>query len=177
VFGAGVSVDIGGGIWRGDLLWNDTDSGSVYTAVGGVSYSGIVAGHNWSGALEYYYNGFGIPDGVYSPSRILANPGLRARLSRGELFNLGRHYLGASMRLEASPLLSITPNIFVNLIDPSVLTQMVISYDWKQNVQLLAAINVPIGKNGTEYGGIRALHPGQYVSIDVSFFAQFAWYF
>jgi hypothetical protein len=79
--------------------------------------------------------------------------------------------------LEATPLLNITTNIFVNVVDPSAYTQVVLAYDWKQDIQLLGALNIPIGKNGTEYGGIRALQPGEYVSTGPSLFAQLAWYF
>jgi len=177
VLGMGVSTDVLGGIWRADLVWTDTDSGSIISAVGGVSYSGIAAGHNWTGFLEYYYNGFGLPDGFYTPSGIASNPELVSRLSRGELYNIGRHYLGASVVWELTPLLNLRPNIFVNVIDPSAYTQVVVSYDWKQNFQLLGAVNIPIGKDGTEYGGIRALQTGQYLSTGASVFVELAWYF
>ncbi len=49
--------------------------------------------------------------------------------------------------------------------------------DWKQDIQLLGALNIPIGKNGTEYGGIRGLQTGQYLSSGPSVFVQLAWYF
>ena len=177
VLGLGASTDLGGAVWRGDLVWTDTDSGSVFTAVGGVSYSGVTGGHNWTGFLEYYYNGFGQSDGDYSAAGLAANPELLKRLNRGELFNLGRHYLGASLTVEWTPLLNFTPNVFVNLTDPSALTQLVLTYDWKQDIQLLAALNIPIGPGGSEYGGIDSGQPGLYVSTGPSLFAQLAWYF
>ena len=177
LLGLGASTDFGGAIWRGDLVWNDTDSGSIFSVVGGVSYSWISGGHNWTGFLEYYYNGFGQTDGDYSPAALAANPELLQRLARGELFNLGRHYLGSSVTVELTPLLQLTPNIFINITDPSALAQLVLSYDWKQDVQLLAALNIPIGPNGSEYGGIDAIQPDLYVSTGPSLFAQLAWYF
>ena len=177
VLGLGASTDLGGAVWRGDLVWTDTDTGSVFSAVGGVSYSGVTGGHNWTGFLEYYYNGYGQSDGDYSAAGLAANPELLKRLNRGELFNLGRHYLGASLTLEWTPLLNLTPNVFVNLTDPSALAQLVLAYDWKQDIQLLAALNIPIGPNGSEYGGIDSAHPGLYVSTGPSLFAQLAWYF
>ena len=177
VLGAGISTGVGGAVLRGDLVWHDTDSGSVYSGVAGVSYSGVLGGHNWTGFLEYYYNGFGLPDGLYSPARILGIRELVSRLSRGELFNIGRHYLGTSVLLELTPLININANIFVNLIDPSAYTQVVLSYDWKQDIQLQGALNIPIGEKGSEYGGIRGLQTGQYFSIGPSLFAQLAWYF
>ncbi len=74
-------------------------------------------------------------------------------------------------------MLNFTPNVFINLTDPSALAQLVLAYDWKQDIQLLAALNIPIGPNGSEYGGIDAGLPGLYVSIGPSLFAQLAWYF
>jgi len=177
VVGLGASTDFGGAIWRADLVWNETDSGSVFSAVAGGSYSGVIGGHNWSGFMEYFYNGFGQTGGDYSVAGIAANTELLKRLTRGELFNLGRHYLGVSVTIETTPLLNLTPNIFVNLTDPSALAQFVLSYDWKQDIQVLTALSFPIGPNGSEYGGIDAVQPGLYVSTGPSLFAQLAWYF
>jgi len=177
VIGLGLSTDSGGAVWRADLVWSDTGSGSIFSAVGGASYSWIAGGHNWTGFLEYYYNGFGQSGGDYSSAGLAANPELLQRLARGELFNLGRHYLGASVTVEVTPLLNLTPNVFINLTDPSALAQLVLSYDWKQDFQLLGALNIPIGASGTEYGGIGSEQPGLYVSTGPSLFAQLAWYF
>ena len=71
----------------------------------------------------------------------------------------------------------LTPNIFINLTDPSALAQLVLSYDWKQDLQVLGALNFPIGPNGSEYGGIDTEQPGLYLSTGPSLFAQLAWYF
>lgn len=177
VLGLGLSTDFGGAVWRGDLVWSDTDSESVLSAVAGISYSGVMGGHNWTGFIEYYYNGFGQTDGDYSPAAIASNPDLLKRLGRGELFNLGRHYFGTSVSFEITPLLNLTPNLFVNLADPSALAQVVFSYDWKQDIQLLAAFSFPIGPDGSEYGGIDTAQPGLYFSTGPSLFAQLAWYF
>ena len=79
--------------------------------------------------------------------------------------------------MEATPLLNLTPNLFINLVDPSALAQLTLSYDWKQDIQLLAALNIPIGPNGSEYGGIDAVESGMYLSTGLSLFTQLAWYF
>jgi hypothetical protein len=54
---------------------------------------------------------------------------------------------------------------------------LVAQYDWKQNLLVLAALNLPIGPAGTEYGGIEAPVDGLYFSTGPSLFAQLAWYF
>jgi hypothetical protein len=177
LFGLGVSADVGDGIWRADLVLNDTDSGSVFSAVSGLSYSWVGAGHNWTGLLEYYFNGFGQPGGNYAAAGIAADTELSDRLARGEIYNIGRHYLGASVMLEATPLLNLTSNIFVNLVDPSALAQLVLSYDWQQDIQLLGALSIPVGPDGSEYGGIDIGQAGLYLSTGPSLFVQLAWYF
>lgn len=177
VLGLGASTDLGGAVWRADLVWSNTEPGSVLCAVAGIGYSGVAAGHNWTGFVEYYYNGFGQADGNYSPAALATNAELLQRLARGELFNLGRHYLGASVSFEMTPLLLLTPNLFVNLRDPSALAQLMLSYDWKQDIQVLAALGIPIGPDGSEYGGIDTSQAGLYLSTGPSLFVQLAWYF
>jgi len=177
VLGFGGGADMGGAIWRADLVWTDTDTDSVVSGVVGVSYSWVAGQRNWSGALEYYYNGFGQMHGDYSAEGLAGNPELLKRLGRGEVFNLARHYLGASATVELTPLLRLSPNLFVNLADPSAFAQLVMSYDMQQDIQLLAALNIPVGPNGSEYGGIEATQAGTYLSTGPSLFAQLAWYF
>lgn len=98
-------------------------------------------------------------------------------MERGELFTLARHYTAASATIEVTPLFLLIPNVFVNLEDPSALVQLVAQYDWRQNLQVLAAVNIPTGFDGTEYGGIESPIDGLYFSTDASLFAQLAWYF
>ena len=177
VFGAGGSAGMGGAIWRGDVTWTRTDRQDAWSAVTSISYSWTWGGKNISGLLEYYYGGFGQKDRRYSAEDLLRNPDLLKRLERGELFTLGRNYLAASVTIEMTPLFLLIPSVFVNLEDPSSLLQVVAQYDWKQNLQVLAALNVPIGSSGTEYGGIDAPAEGTYFSSGPGLFAQLAWYF
>ena len=67
--------------------------------------------------------------------------------------------------------------LFVNLEDPSALAQWVVDYDWRQNLQLLAALNLPIGPTGTEYGGIETPVEGRYLATGAGVFIQLAAYF
>ncbi len=177
ILGLGGIANIGGAVWRGDITWTDTERESVLSLVTSLSYSWNWGGKNISGLLEYYYNGFGQSNGAYSSSDLAQNPDLVKRLERGELFTLARNYLAASATVELTPLLMFIPNVFINLEDPSALAQLVASYSLKQEVQILAALNLPIGPDGTEYGGIAAPVDGLYFSTGPSFFAQIAWYF
>jgi hypothetical protein len=177
ILGIGGIVSIGGAVLRGDLTWTDTQRESVWSVVSSLSYSWTWGGKNISGLLEYYYNGFGQTDSAYSGSDLQQNPDLLKRLGRGELFTLARNYLAASATVEMTPLFMFIPNVFINLEDPSALAQFVASYSLKQEIQVLAALNLPIGSDGSEYGGIESPVDGLYFSTGPSFFAQLAWYF
>ena len=177
ILGIGGIAAVGSAIWRGDLTWTDTKQDSVISLTTSLSWSWTWGGKNISGLAEYYYSGFGQTNGAYSISDLTHNPDLLKRLERGELFTLARNYLATSLTIEMSPLVLISPNIFINLDDPSALAQCVLSYDWKQDLQILAALNIPIGPKGSEYGGTVAPVDGQYFSSGPSIFAQLSWYF
>lgn len=76
-----------------------------------------------------------------------------------------------------NPLWLLTPNAFINISDGSLLAQLVTTYDLKQDLQVLAAINLPVGPAGTEYGGIDSGVAGKPLSTGAGLFAQLAWYF
>jgi hypothetical protein len=177
VLGAGGIANIGGAVWRGDLTWTHTDFDKVFSAATSLSYSWNWGGKNISGLLEYYYNGFGQKNGAYAPADLLDNPALLERIERGELFTLARHYIAASATIEMTPLVMLIPNFYINLEDPSALAQLVVQYDWKQNIQLLGAFNIPIGPDGSEYGGIEAPGKDRYFSNGPGLFIQLGWYF
>jgi len=158
----------------------------VLTAVGGdtfveavanASYSWTWGGRNVSGSVEYYFNGFGQRRNRYDPGSLAQNLNLIRRLQRGEIFTIGRNYLAGGVLVEMSPLWTLTPNLFTNLDDGSALFQLTTRYSLGDNSELLAALNVPMGPSGTEFGGIDSSQGDTYYSTDLSLFVQFAWYF
>ena len=177
VVGLGLGRDVGGAVWTMDLVLTDTDLDTYAQFVTNLAYSWVWRGKNMSGTVEYYYNGFGIRDGRYDPSTLGNHPDLLARVSRGELFTLGRHYLAANVLVEMTPLWSLTPTLFVNAEDPSALFQLVTNYSLSDEMTILGSIDVPIGSDGSEFGGIETGLPDRYLSSDGGVFVQFAWYF
>jgi hypothetical protein len=175
--GIGGNRSIGGAVLRGDVVIADAGSGTTTQLVTNLSYSWVWGGKNVSGALEYYFNGFGQKDGAYDLQSLSANPELLDRLLRGELFSIGRHYLAGSLLIEMTPLWLLTPNVFLNVEDGSALLQIITQNDLKENLTFLGSLNVPIGPKGTEYGGIALGLGDRYLSTDFSVFAQIAWYF
>jgi len=177
LLGLGGNISLGGAVWRGDLTWTHTDTQDVYSAVTSLSYSWTWGGRNISGLAEYYYNGFGQSGSDYSGAGLAENSDLLRRLARGELFTLGRHYLAISATIEFTPLFLLTPSLLANVDDPSALAQIVARVDVSQDLLLLCALNVPVGRAGSEYGGIDSPVEDRYFSAGPSLFAQLAWYF
>ena len=177
VLGVGVGRGIGGAVWSADLVVTDTDGDTYAQFVTNIAYSWTAFDKNMSGALEYYYNGFGQGSDAYDLARLAERPDLFVRLLRGELFAAGRHYVAGSIMIEMSPLWNLTPTLLANVGDPSGLFQLVTTYSLADNMTLLGSINVPLGPNGSEFGGIGSTVPGRYLSSDAGFFAQFAVYF
>lgn len=175
--GVGVVRSVAGSVWRADLVAADTDDGTTLSGVTSLSSSWVWGGRNWSGLAELHWSGFGQPGGEYGPGDLAANPELLERFVRGELFTLGRAYAGLSATVELTPLVRVTPNAFVNLADPSALVQVVVVADLAQNSALTASLDVPIGPDGSEFGGIDSGVPGRTLASGPRLFVQLAWYF
>jgi len=177
VLGLGGGKSIGGAIWRADIVATDTDIDTYLQFVTNFTYSWNWFDRNMSGAIEYFYNGFGQRSGHYDPASLANNPDLLDRVVRGELFSIGRHYFAGSVLIEMTPLWSITPTVLTNLADPSGLFQLVTNYSVSDDITFLGSINVPVGPKGSEFGGIESGLPDRYLSGGAGLFAQIAWYF
>ena len=147
VVGAGYAQSVGGAIWRGDVVVTDSSDDTYVEVVTNLSYSWVWGARNMSGAVEYYYDGF------------------------------DRHYVAGSLAIEMSPLWMLTPTVLSNVNDPSGLLQVVTQYSLSDNMTFLGSLNIPLGANGTEFGGAESAVPGRYLSTDAGVFAQLAWYF
>jgi hypothetical protein len=152
IYSVGGISNWGGAILRGDLMVTHTDEDTYASAVANLSYSWVMGGKNTTGVIEYFFNGLGLTEGDYD--KLSGEQDLLARLARGELFTLGRHYLAGGITVEMTPLFHLTPNVFLNLGDNSGLVQLLGQYDWRQNWQILFALNLPFGADGTEFGGL-----------------------
>ena len=119
------------------------------------------------GLLEYYYNGFGETEAEAYP-RLLGSQ----RLGRGEIFNLGRHYLGAVFEYEFHPLVRGTFFGQWNVLDASGLIGPLINVSLSDEADLRLGMYFPFGSEfafpriRSEFG----LYPRVY-------YLQLRWYF
>jgi hypothetical protein len=139
--------------WRMDATWTflgkNRGRDGFLSLVANIDYAWVWRGHNFYGLLEFYFNGLG--DNNYS--KALRDPDLVERIARGELFTLGRTYLGGEIEMELHPLLRVYLTAINNLADPSGILQPRAIWDMAQNVEVTFGGNIYYGQKGTEYGG------------------------
>jgi hypothetical protein len=174
LLGVGLVRNMGGAVLRMDLALSDTlADGRVGSVVVNADYSWVGLKRNMYGYLEYFHNGFGMRAADYA----VPSPALSARLARGELFTLGRDYLAAGIQTEISPLVNVYNGLIVNLHDASGFYQLRGVYDYRQNLQLQAGINLPYGGRDSEYGGVAVVPGGPLAAPARSVYMRSAYYF
>jgi hypothetical protein len=126
------------------------------------------------GYIEYFRNGFGE---TTRADYATPDAALAARLARGELFTLARDYCALGMQVELTPLFNLHANVIRNLNDASHYAQIRGVYDWRQNLQLMAGLDVPSGERGSEYGGVPVPGLAAYAAPGRTAYARLAYYF
>jgi len=177
VIGAGCSGYWGDTAWRLDAAWTHTDEESnknnFLSLVANIDYSWVWWNKNFYGFLEGFYNGLG--DDNYSES-IMDND-ITERLDRGELFTLGRYYLGGHIRMEVHPLVNIFLTVINNMDDPSGILQPSLTWDITQNLQFTCGGNIFYGGRETEYGGFKIIPTDILIKTPDNAYAWLTWYF
>ena len=158
VVGFGTNGILGGAAWRLDTTLTFLDDGkgqntkNYLSGVANMDYSWIWWEKNFYGLLEYYYNGLG--EGDYPGA--LSNPDITRRLTRGELFVLGKHYLSAEIQVELHPLFTVFLTGINNIEDPSGILQPRAVWNVAQDLDMKIGANIFYGDNGdpgSEFGG------------------------
>lgn len=158
VIGMGSTGYVGNAAWRMDGTWtflkNDPDvigeKDGFFAIVANVDYSWILKGKNFYGFLEFYHNGLGRSEYIDA----FFDKHIMDRISRGELFTLGKNYLSALVQCELHPLFNVYCTLIENLGDPSGIMMPRAVWDAAENLQITIGATLFTGKEGTEYGGI-----------------------
>jgi hypothetical protein len=177
VVGFGSSGYLRNAAWRLDVTWTflDADSGSddYLSLVANLDYSWVWWGKNFYGFVECFYNGLG--EGNYT--KALENPDITERLSRGELFFLGKKYLSGHVRVELHPLFNIFVTLINNLDDPSGVLQPRAIWDVAKNFQITFGGNLFFGADDTEFGGFKLPDTDLLITTPTSAYLWLTYYF
>jgi hypothetical protein len=109
-------------------------------------------GRNATVFAEYYRNGFGVAGQPFNLADL--PPALTDRLARGQVFTTRRDYVAGGLTVEATPLLTLSPTLIVNLNDGSALALLAATYSLADNITLVAGAQAAIGPARTEFGGL-----------------------
>jgi len=181
IIGLGSMGYIRNAAWRLDGTWtfleNNQKMGGnkegFIALVANMDYSWVWWGKNFYGFIEFYYNGLG--KSQYTES--LIDPYIMERVSRGELFTLGRNYLSGLIQMEPHPLLNLYLTIINNLADPSGIILPRAVWDMAENFQLTVCANLFWGDKETEYGGIKIPLTGLYLKSPNSGFIWLTYFY
>ncbi len=177
VFGLGFTGYLGGAAWRLNgtytLLDDDQYNDDYLALVVNMDYSWVWWGKNFYGFIEYYHNGLGDNDYVKASE----DPDIVARIERGELFALGRDYLGVTVNMEAHPLLNIYITVIDNLSDPSGSIQPRAVYSLSQNSEVIVGGTIYYGGKNSEFGGYAVTGTDLYNKAGNELFLWISYYF
>jgi hypothetical protein len=177
VFGGGFSGYIGDAAWRLDVTWtlpdDKSDENQFLSIVANTDYSWVWWDRNFYGFIEVFYNGLGNDN--YSES--ITDSDTVERLDRGELFTLGRYYIGGHIRVELHPLVNIFLSTINNVEDPSGILQPRLTWDIMQDLQFTFGGNMFYGSDETEYGGFRMPSTDKLIKTPDNFYIWIAYYF
>ena len=161
IAGLGASGYLGEAAWRVNAIYTrlsgSHDADGFFQVVANLDYAWTWGGKNVYGLIEYYYNGLG-ENGSYD--RVFSNQALAERLSRGELYTIGRQYLAGRLQIELHPLVQLHATAITNLQDPSGLLQPQLAWDVTENLQAILGGQWHWGGHGSEFGGYETAMAG-----------------
>jgi hypothetical protein len=138
VLGLGASGYRGGAAWLINGVYTFPGDGKegndAFRAVANLDYAWVWAGTNYYGLLEIFYNSSG---NTRDYKNAITDSDLMDRLSRGELFTIGRYYLSGRMQVELLPLVRFSATGIVNLSDPSGLFHPQLQWDVTEDLQAI----------------------------------------
>lgn len=156
VAGLGLVGYLGDAAWRVDATWTFLDESTRnmdgYASVtANMDYSWVWWKTNFYGYIEFFYNGLSNND----YSAMLVDPAVSARVSRGEMFTLGKYYLSAHVDVELHPLVRFYFTTISNIVDPSGMLQPRVVWSVAQDLDMTLGGNLSWGPFDSEYGGYR----------------------
>ena len=175
--GLGSTGQLWGGAWRINATWtnleDNTNNSDYLSLVANYDRSWTLWNRNVYGFIEYYFSGLGDTD--YEEA--ILDPDIVKRLSRGDLFVLGRNYISGTINVEAHPLVNLYLTVINNMDDPSGSIQPRAVISITQNTEARIGGTIYYGSAGTEFGGFNIPGTDLYNRTPNDFFIWFFYYF
>jgi len=148
---------------------------AYYQAVVNVDYGWS---HDWNPylAVEYFYNGFG-KDDPEKYEQLLTEPAFTGGYRRGEIYNVGEHYLGIVFTLQPHALVTIAETPIANLLDQSLFNSLVLTWSVIQNFDWQFGAQHSFGRVPSEYGGAENPLGGDDIAVPDTYFTYLKYYF
>jgi hypothetical protein len=149
VFGADTAGDLGPFAVHGEAAYTLGLSGlgTNHPVVVAERFLRAVVGLDWKPTAdlilsgEYYYNGFGATDPAAYLAKLSSD-----RVRSGEIFGVGRQYVGVGAVYKLTELLTLNASAITNLLDPSAVLVPVVEYWLEQSVILRAGGFIGLGR-------------------------------
>jgi hypothetical protein len=141
-----------------------------FRASSGIDYS---FGSSTYGFVEYHFNGAGAASQRDYFSRLS-----RPAYTEGSVYLTGRHYLIPGVAYQLSPLVTLTGESLINLLDPSVFLTAQAEYNIATNVYLDVGAFIGIGrKPATEADEVPLVPQSEFGAYPNIYFASLRYYF
>ena len=178
VFGGDFSGYLGNAGFHGEVLrtWVDeSDQRDYFRGLVGLDYGFAVAWNPYV-ALEYFYNGLGVDDPDDYAARRL-DSSVRRVFARGIAYNVGRDYLGGTLRVQPNALLTLQATTLANLNDGRFREFATLDWSVTENFDLLLGVDVGIGPPGGEFTGWESEAAGIAIGVPDLYFLYGRFYF
>ena len=172
IYGIGLSRTLFDGILRSDLIFSELVSGeNIVTALLNYDRSWVVFQRNLYAFVEYFRSGTGVTQYESIDSD------LSERIRRGELYTLGRDYLGIGGRFELGPLWQLAGSAVINLHDESGAVQQLIDYEVTEDILISLGSSFAYGPRGSEFGGLKFAPGSAYAAVGDLVYLRFKYFF
>ena len=102
---------------------------------------------------------------------------LLERIMRGELFTIGKDYLGTGGSIEFHPLWILSGSAVINLHDESGALQQRLDYEARQDIVLSLGASISYGARGSEFGGLETADSSVLITASDTLYLRFKYFF
>jgi len=173
LFGLGFMHNLFEAVWRFDfVLSTDGEENTKESFVTNMDRSWEIFGRNVYTFIEYYRNGFG----TTSTDSFPTDQNLLLKLSRGDVFTIGRNEAAFGVRIELEPRYNLFLTDIYNLNDNSGYFQVRNEIEVLQDFLFTFGVNLPYGGRGSEFGGLALAAQPLYVAPSKQAYIKFSCY-